>query len=114
METPEIAGIAFNRDEAKLTVLGVPDTPGVAAKILSPIGEANIEIDVIVQNVSENGQTDFTFTVHRNDMSKAKLILEGIAQELGARDVTSDNEICKVSLVGVGMRAGTAYCFWTG
>ena len=105
METPEIAGIAFNRDEAKLTVLGVPNTPGVAAKILSPIGAANIEIDVIVQNVGENGQTDFTFTVHRNDMAAAKTILDATAKELGARAVTADNEICKVSLVGVGMRS---------
>lgn len=105
METPEIAGIAFNRDEAKLTVLGVPDTPGVAAKILAPIGEANIEVDVIVQNVGENGQTDFTFTVHRNDMARAKSILDSVAGELGARAVTTDNEICKVSLVGVGMRS---------
>ncbi len=105
METPKIAGIAFNKDEAKLTVLGVPDTPGVAAKILGPIGAANIEVDVIVQNVGEHGHTDFTFTVHRNEMVKAQAILEKIAKELSARDVVTDDTICKVSLVGVGMRS---------
>jgi aspartate kinase len=105
MESPAISGIAFNRDEAKLTVMGVPDTPGVAARILGPIGEANIEVDVIVQNVGEDGSTDFTFTVHRNEMVKAKAILQDIAAQLGAREVLSDDQICKVSLVGVGMRS---------
>ena len=91
METPTIAGIAFTRDEAKLTVLGVPDTPGVAYKILGPIGDANIEVDVIVQNVAEDKSTDFTFTVHRNDMTKAGKILDEVAAELGAREVRTDD-----------------------
>jgi len=105
MEHPTIAGIAFARDEAKLTVLGVPDTPGVAYKILGPIGEANIEVDVILQNVAEDKSTDFTFTVSRADMVRAKAILERVASELGAREVRTDDKIAKVSLVGVGMRS---------
>ncbi len=105
MENPTIAGIAFNRDEAKITVLGVPDTPGVAYRILGPVGEANIEVDVIVQNVSEDGSTDFTFTVHRNEMAKAETIIRQVAEDLGARQVTADNKIAKISLVGVGMRS---------
>ncbi|MEE4190385.1 MAG: aspartate kinase [Halieaceae bacterium] len=105
MENPTIAGIAFNRDEAKITVLGVPDTPGVAYRILGPVGEANVEVDVIVQNVAEDGSTDFTFTVHRNEMDKAEAIIRQVAEELGARLVTADNKIAKVSLVGVGMRS---------
>jgi len=105
METPTIAGIAFTRDEAKLTVLGVPDTPGVAYRILGPIGAANIEVDVIVQNVAEDNSTDFTFTVHRNDMERAEKILQGVAKELKAREVRSDDKIAKISLVGVGMRS---------
>jgi aspartate kinase len=105
MENPVISGIAFNRDEAKLTVVGVPDTPGVAWQILGPIGDANVEVDVIVQNVGHDGTTDFSFTVHRNELSKAEAILRETAKRLGARDVTTDNKICKVSLVGVGMRS---------
>lgn len=105
MEAPAISGIAFNRDEAKLTIVGVPDTPGVAYRILGPIGEANVEVDVIVQNVGADGTTDFTFTVHRNEMEKAESILRGIAKDLGARQVDADDKICKVSLVGVGMRS---------
>ena len=105
METPTIAGIAFTRDEAKLTVLGVPDTPGVAHKILGPIGEANIEVDVIVQNVAEDKSTDFTFTVHRNDIDRAANILERVAGELKAREIRTDDKIAKISLVGVGMRS---------
>jgi aspartate kinase len=105
METPTIAGIAFTRDEAKLTVLGVPDTPGVAHKILGPIGEANIEVDVILQNVAEDKSTDFTFTVHRNDMERAEEILQRAAKELNAREVRTDDKIAKISLVGVGMRS---------
>ena len=105
METPTIAGIAFTRDEAKLTVLGVPDTPGVAYRILGPIGNANIEVDVIVQNVAEDKSTDFTFTVHRNDMEQAEKILQRVAGELKAREVRSDDKIAKISLVGVGMRS---------
>lgn len=105
VEKPLISGIAFNRDEAKLTLLGVPDRPGMAYSILGPIAEANIEIDMIVQNVAGDQTTDFTFTVHRNDRSKAEEILKGICAELGAREVTSDEKIVKVSLVGVGMRS---------
>ena len=105
MESPNISGIAFNRDEAKLTIVGVPDTPGVAYHILGPIGEANVEVDVIVQNVGADGTTDFTFTVHRGEMAKAEAILRQVAAELGAREVHADDKICKVSLVGVGMRS---------
>ncbi|PLW81310.1 aspartate kinase [Kineobactrum sediminis] len=105
METPTIAGIAFNRDEAKLTILGVPDMPGVAYKILGPIGDANIEVDVIVQNVADDNTTDFTFTVSRADLPRAEEILDSIAQKLEARGVRADNRIAKVSVVGVGMRS---------
>jgi aspartate kinase len=105
METPTIAGIAFNRDEAKLTIEGVPDNPGVAYRILSPIGEANIDVDVIVQNISHDNTTDFTFTVARGELDRAEEILRAVADEIGARKVTSDNRIAKVSVVGVGMRS---------
>jgi aspartate kinase len=105
METPTIAGIAFNRDEAKLTIAGVPDMPGIAHHILGPIGEANIEVDVIVQNVSHDNTTDFTFTVGRNDLPRAQEVLEKVAKEINAREVESDNKIAKVSVVGVGMRS---------
>ncbi len=115
MEQPIVSGIAFNRDEAKVTVAGVPDTPGVAAKILAPIGAANIEVDVIVQNVSADGTTDLTFTVHKNDMNKAVAVLETVAKEIGAREVRSDDKVAKVSIVGVGMRshAGVASSMFT-
>lgn len=105
MEQVVVSGIAFNRDEAKVTVLGVPDTPGAAARILAPIGEANIEVDVIVQNISADNTTDLTFTVHRNDMEKAKAILEVVCEELGAKDIKTDAKIAKISIVGVGMRS---------
>jgi aspartate kinase len=105
MEQAVISGIAFNRDEAKLTVLGVPDHPGVAFQILGPIGEANIEVDMIIQNVGQDGTTDFTFTVHRNDYEKAQGLLKKTAEKLGAREVNGDNKIVKISLVGVGMRS---------
>ncbi|MEH6551288.1 MAG: aspartate kinase [Pseudomonadales bacterium] len=105
METPSISGIAFTRDEAKLTVVGVPDTPGVASRILGPIGKANVEVDVILQNVGSDGLTDFTFTVHRNDYEKAQEVLELVAVDLGAREIQADDKICKVSVVGVGMRS---------
>jgi len=105
MEQAQISGIAFNRDEAKLTVIGVPDQPGVAYHILGPIGEANIEVDMIVQNVGADATTDFTFTVHRNDYEKAMKILQKVADELGAKQCIGDNKIVKVSLVGVGMRS---------
>ncbi|HEY5994838.1 MAG TPA: aspartate kinase [Gallionellaceae bacterium] len=105
MEEPLISGIAFNRDEAKLTMLGVPDQPGVAYRILGPIGQANIEVDMIVQNVGADGTTDFTFTVHRNDFDKAMAVMQKNAKELGAREVNGDSKIVKISLVGVGMRS---------
>ena len=115
VENPIISGIAFNRDEAKLTVLGVPDLPGIASRILGPVSSANIEVDMIVQNVAADQTTDFTFTVHRNDYDKALAILEGTANELGAREVKGDNKIAKVSIVGVGMRshAGVASNMFT-
>ena len=105
MEQAAISGIAFNRDEAKLTILGVPDQPGVAHNILGSIGDANIEVDMIIQNVGADGTTDFTFTVHRNDYDNALDILNKTSKELGAREVIGDNAIVKISLVGVGMRS---------
>ena len=105
MEEARISGIAFNRDEAKLTIRGVPDQPGVASRILGSIGEANIEVDMIVQNIARDDTTDFTFTVHRNEYPKALAILQRIADELGAREVLGDDKIVKISLVGVGMRS---------
>ena len=115
MEQPIISGIAFNRDEAKLTILGVPDEPGIASKILSPIGAANVEVDMIIQNVEEDGTTDFTFTVNRGELAKAKSILEATAKEIGAREVATRGDIVKVSIVGVGMRshAGVASKMFT-
>ena len=105
MEKPLISGIAFSRDEAKLMILGVPDKPGVAYQILGPISDANIEIDMIIQNQGVDGTTDFTFTVSRNDMETALEILEGISVKLGAREVISDDTIVKISMVGVGMKS---------
>ena len=105
MEKPVVSGIAFNRDEAKLTIRGIPDQPGVAYKVLGAISEANIEIDVIVQNVAKDNSATITFTVHRNDLVRASKLLEQIAADLGAEEVTSDDQIVKVSIVGVGMRS---------
>ena len=105
MEQPIISGIAFNRDEAKITVLGVPDKPGVAYQILGPIADANIDVDMIIQNVGANNTTDFTFTAHRNDFSKAMDICRKTAASIGAREVIGDDKIAKVSAVGVGMRS---------
>jgi len=106
MEQALIAGIAFNRDEAKLTVVGVPDQPGVAHSILGPIGKANIEVDMIIQNTGADGKTtDFTCTVHRNDYKQALAIVQKVAEGMGARSVIGDDKIVKVSLVGVGMRS---------
>jgi aspartate kinase len=104
MEQALISGIAFARDEAKLTVTGVPDRPGIAYAILGPIGDANIDVDMIIQNASSEGMTDFSFTVPRGDYQKAMSILEGVKDHIGARAVVGDNRICKVSMVGVGMR----------
>lgn len=105
VEKPIISGIAFNRDEAKLTLLGVPDLPGVASRILGPVSAANIEVDMIVQNVAADQTTDFTFTVHRNDYDKAFAILKDVNAMLGGRECVGDNKIAKVSIVGVGMRS---------
>jgi aspartate kinase len=106
MEDPIISGIAFNRDEAKITVLGVPDKPGIAYQILGPIADANIDVDMIIQNVGADGTTDFTFTVHKNEMNKALAILRDKVQgHIGAREISGDDKIAKVSVVGVGMRS---------
>ncbi|HNI38091.1 MAG TPA: aspartate kinase [Pseudomonadales bacterium] len=105
MEQPIISGIAFTRDDAKLTVRGVPDKPGIASRILGPVSAANIEVDVIVQNVAADNTTDFTFTVAKSEMAKTAAILEKLAKELGAREVVQDDKIAKVSIVGVGMRS---------
>lgn len=105
MEKPLISGIAFNRDEAKLTILGVPDRPGIASAILGPIAEANVEVDMIVQNVAEDGTTNFTFTVNRSEFTKARRLLETTCAALGARETSGDDAIVKVSIVGVGMRS---------
>ena len=105
MEQPLISGVAYSRDEAKLTVLGVPDKPGIAYRTLGPISDANIEVDMIVQNVSRDGNTDMTFTVHRNDFGRAMGILRANCRDMGAREVIGDDRIVKISLVGVGMRS---------
>ncbi|WP_049722062.1 aspartate kinase [Gilvimarinus polysaccharolyticus] len=115
MEQPVVSGIAFNRDEAKVTLAGIPDTPGVASKILAPVGKANIEVDVIVQNVAADNTTDLTFTVNKSDMQKTVAVLADVAKEVGAREVISDDAIAKISIVGVGMRshAGVATTMFT-
>jgi aspartate kinase len=105
MEQAVISGIAFNRDEAKLTVMGVPDRPGIAYQILGPVADANIDVDMIIQNASTEGMTDFSFTVHRNDYAAAMAILEKVKAHVGARAIVGDNKICKISMVGVGMRS---------
>jgi aspartate kinase len=105
MEQPIVSGIAYARDEAKITMSGVPDVPGVASKILGPIGRAPIEVDMIVQNTGADGLTDFTFTVKRGDYDRALEILEPVRATLGARALSGDNRIAKVSVVGVGMRS---------
>ena len=105
MEQATISGIAFNRDEAKITILGVPDRPGIAYQILGPVGDANIDVDMIVQNVGHDGLTDFSFTVHRNDYKKVLDILKPVAAHIKAREVQGGDKIAKVSIVGVGMRS---------
>jgi aspartate kinase len=106
MEQAVVAGIAFNRDEAKISVIGVPDKPGIAHQILGPVADANIDIDVIIQNVSHEGKTDFSFTVHRNDYARTMAVLEGqVLPAIGAAKVLGDAKICKVSIVGIGMRS---------
>ncbi len=105
MEAPLISGIAHNRDEAKLTIVGVPDMPGVASQILGPIADVNIEVDMIVQNMGLDNSTDFTFTVHGSDYDKALSVLQKTAKDIGAKGVSGDNTIVKISIVGVGMRS---------
>jgi aspartate kinase len=105
MEQAVISGIAFNRDEAKITVMGVPDRPGIAYAILGPIADANIDVDMIIQNASADGITDFSFTVHRNDYQRALDIARNVQSHIGARAIVGDNSVCKVSMVGVGMRS---------
>jgi aspartate kinase len=105
MEQPIISGIAFSRDEAKLTVVGVPDKPGIAYQILGPVADANIDVDMIIQNVGHDGTTDFSFTVVRGDLDRALKVLEGVRTHIGAREIETDKTTCKVSIVGVGMRS---------
>jgi aspartate kinase len=105
MEQPVISGIALNRDEAKVTIAGIPDIPGVASKVLTPVSDANIEVDVIVQNVAADKTTDLTFTVNRSDMLRARAVMEAVAKELGAQSVSTDDTVIKISIVGVGMRS---------
>jgi aspartate kinase len=106
MEQAVVSGIAFNRDEAKISLLGVPDRPGIAFQILGPVADANIDVDVIIQNVSHDGKTDFSFTVHRNDYARTMDLLKStVAPSTGAAEVTGDPKICKVSIVGIGMRS---------
>jgi aspartate kinase len=106
MEQAIVSGIAFNRDEAKISMLGVPDRPGVAYQILGPVAEANIDVDVIIQNVSHDGRTDFSFTVHRNDFARTVDLLKSrVVPQTGASSVVGDAKICKVSIVGIGMRS---------
>ncbi len=106
MEQAVVSGIAFNRDEAKVSVLGVPDKPGIASSILGPVADANIDVDVIIQNVAHDGKTDFSFTVHRNDYARTvELLKTQVVPAVGARDVSGDARICKVSIVGIGMRS---------
>jgi len=105
MEQALVSGVAFNRDEAKITILGVPDRPGIAYQILDPIADANIEVDVIVQNIGKDGLTDFSFTIHRNDLKKTLDILKAVCKHIGAREAIGDDKICKLGLVGVGMRS---------
>jgi aspartate kinase len=105
MEQAIISGIAYSRDEAKITVMGVPDRPGIAYAILGPIADANIDVDMIIQNASVDGMTDFSFTVPRNDYAKALEIARRVQEHIKARDIVGDNKVCKVSMVGVGMRS---------
>jgi aspartate kinase len=106
MEQAVISGIAFNRDEAKVSVLGVPDKPGIAYSILGPVADANIDVDMIIQNASVGGTTDFSFTVHRNDLQKTLDVLNSkVKGNTGAREITGDAKCAKVSVVGIGMRS---------
>jgi aspartate kinase len=106
MEKAIVSGIAFNRDEAKISIIGVPDKPGIAYQILGAVADANIEVDMIIQNISKDGKTDFSFTVHRNDHARAlDLLKDKVLPALGAAGMEADTKICKVSIVGIGMRS---------
>ncbi len=106
MEQAVVSGIAFNRDEAKISLIGVPDKPGIAFQILGPVADANIDVDVIIQNVSHDGKTDFSFTVHRNDYARTMELLEAtVVPKTGSATLSGDTKICKVSIVGIGMRS---------
>ncbi len=106
MESAVVSGIAFNRDEAKISILGVPDKPGIAYQILGAVADANIEVDMIIQNISKDGKTDFSFTVHRNDYARVTDLLKAkVLPSLGVTDFVGDTKICKVSIVGIGMRS---------
>lgn len=106
MEQAIVSGIAFNRDEAKISILGVPDTPGIASRILGAVAQANVEVDIIIQNISREGKTDFSFTVHRNDYAKTVDLLKAhVLPSLGTDKLVGDTQICKVSIVGIGMRS---------
>ena len=106
MEEPIVSGIAFVKDEAELSLLGIPDMPGIAYQMLGPVADANIDVDMIIQNIGTDGLTDFTFTVHQNDMEKTLNILnKKVKQHVKAREINSDNKIAKLSIVGVGMRS---------
>jgi len=107
MERETITGVAYNRDEAKVTILGIPDHPGIAANVFGPVAHAEINVDVIVQNVSEKGFTDITFTVPRSDYAATMALLETTREKMQARDVLGDNTVAKVSIIGVGMRSHT-------
>jgi len=105
MEKVLVSGVTYNRNEAKITVVRVPDKPGIASKIFTPISEANLNVDMIIQNVSEDGFTDLTFTVPETDLKHALEVVSGVVSEIGAADVQFDKDIVKVSIVGVGMRS---------
>ena len=107
MERAEISGVAYNRDEAKVTIKGIPDQPGIAAAVFGPVADADINVDVIVQNISEDGQTDLTFTVPRNDYDATMTLLQTLCDKMKAREVMGDNSVAKVSIIGVGMRSHT-------
>jgi len=107
MERAEISGVAYNRDEAKVTIKGIPDQPGIAAAVFGPVAGADINVDVIVQNISEDGQTDLTFTVPRNDYQATMDLLNELCVKMKAREVTGDDSVAKVSIIGVGMRSHT-------
>ncbi|MCB5195629.1 aspartate kinase [Deefgea salmonis] len=105
VEKPVISGIAFNRDEARVNVIGVPDKPGIAYQILGPVADANIDVDMIIQNVGQDGTTDFSFTVPKGELARTIKVLEGVQSHIGGQSVSGDDKICKVSIVGVGMRS---------